>query len=740
MKVFITIAALAVATPAFAAAPSASQRLHQVADQILAWRTQEDVEVRLSKGLPITRIWRVSLADERHYAASAMQLAGAVEAIGPAGLSPAEAELRQALLQDLRGRGAAAEDYWLDFMITPYRGGDLHQAAVAALGNAPVKTAEDRQRYLKLINSYATMIDAVTARTRGQQQRGLLLPKPALAGAQKMIAGARAAAPDHAANAVKRTGDINATAAARFRAEIDHHVTRTLLPAFDRLSALIGSSAYLRGAPDGVGIGQYAGGADHYRRCIASGTGLSLTPEEIHDIGAKAILAIDARKDEVRKAMGFVGDATAFDRAMRVDPRGFASNADEVAARYDAFKAKIAPILPKLFMTLPASDYGVKRLDPADEPGMTYGDYQAPTPSNPVGLYRFNGSGLEQRTMIGAHHLIAHELMPGHHLQVGLARETAQLHPIQSYLASGPYSEGWAEYAAWLIEDAGLYAPYDMFGHLVMQSFLASRLVVDTGMNSLNWPLEKARAFMAQHTFEGQDQIATETLRYSTDIPCQALGYYLGYNAFRESRARAEAALGSRFDVRRFHAAILAGGAAPLNILAQRADRFVAEEKVAPDKTHIAALSSTGISIAATPQQVWNTLVDRRLWMPAMTEQKMLRGARDKSGGLYLYTVKAGGRTASRLEEILLAEPGRRLVLRMADPDSGQTSYFVDHRIRQDGGVTRLDFEMYWFEDVPGRKDQAAADKIRTDYSADTIAKIDEALVRLKAAAESRAK
>lgn len=694
--------------------------------------------MRLSQGLPVTRVARVSLADETAYGRRAGALAHVVEAVDPAGLSRPEAELRLSLLQDLRGRASAAEDYWLDFLVTPYRGGDLHQAAAAALGGAAVKTDADRARYLALIDAYAETVDAVAERTKAQRQHGILLPRPAIPGALKMLEGAKAAAPAHVAVATARLRDAPAPVAAQFAADVEARVKMRLLPAFDRLRAVL-DDGYIKAAPIAVGIGQYPGGTDRYRRCIAAGTGLVLTPTQIHEIGVQALGEIEARKAAIQAGLGFTGDAAAFDRAMRADPRGFVNSADEVAARYEAFMAKIAPMLPGLFSSLPSAPYGVKRLDPADEPGMTYGVYQPPSPSRATGYYRFNGSGLETRTMIGAHHLIAHELMPGHHLQIATARESAQLHPIQSYLGAGPYVEGWAEYAAWLVEDAGLYAPYDLFGHLVMQSFLATRLIVDTGMNTMDWPLEKARAFMGGHTFEGPDQIATETLRYATDIPCQALGYYLGYDAFREGRERAKAALGRDFDVRRFHAALLAGGAVPLNILAQRVDRFIAEEKTAAKTatSHIAALSRTGISIAAKPQAVWDVLVDRRLWMPAMIEQKMLRGKPDEVGGLYIYSTKAGERSVSRLEEILFAEPGRRFVVRMADPETDRTYAFIDHRIHAEGKGARLDFEMYWYEDVPGHRTPAEVDAIRADYSAQTVSKIDEALARLKMTAET---
>ncbi|MBL8266431.1 DUF885 family protein, partial [Steroidobacter sp.] len=117
---------------------------------------------------------------------------------------------------------------------------------------------------------------------------------------------------------------------------------------------------------------------------------------------------------------------------------------------------------------------------------------------------------------------------------------------------------------------------YDRYGHALMQSFLASRLVVDTGLNYFDWPLEKARAYMREHTFESDVQIASESLRYSTDLFAQALGYRLGYEQIWALRRRAEAELGPRFDIRAFHAAVIGEGGMPLDVLAEQVDRYIA--------------------------------------------------------------------------------------------------------------------------------------------------------------------
>ena len=122
----------------------------------------------------------------------------------------------------------------------------------------------------------------------------------------------------------------------------------------------------------------------------------------------------------------------------------------------------------------------------------------------------------------------------------------------------------------------GLYDdPYDLYGHLASELFVATRIVVDTGLNALGWSLEEARAFMRAHVLESDAMIATETLRYSTDLYGQALDYRLGFHCFRDLRAHAEASLGDRFDIRRFHEMVIGSGGMPLEVLADQVDRFI---------------------------------------------------------------------------------------------------------------------------------------------------------------------
>ena len=141
------------------------------------------------------------------------------------------------------------------------------------------------------------------------------------------------------------------------------------------------------------------------------------------------------------------------------------------------------------------------------------------------------------------------------------------------------FTEGWAEYASWLCLEMGLYKdPYSLCGKHMMDLFLATRLVVDTGMNALAWPRNRAVKYMQERLVESDTQILSETLRYSVDMPAQALGYKLGSLKFAELRKKAETTLGDKFDIRRYHEAILGSGSMPITVLEKHIDWFIEQE------------------------------------------------------------------------------------------------------------------------------------------------------------------
>jgi uncharacterized protein (DUF885 family) len=564
------------------AAPVATQgaaTVNALADELLAHLSATSAYVRLQRGLPIGTFDPITLENAKAEAKFSQQLLARVDAVALDKL-PHEQWLLAKMLRDTFASGAHAdENYWFDFAVTPYAGGDSINMIHSILAQQPLKTSADLDNYLHLLDSYAVVVEQAAAKTRAQAGRGIRVAKPAIAGAVAMFRGLHASAPDTLVPAQARLAGVPATEATAFNAAVQQRLTARILPGYNAVVGIF-DDAYTRGAPDEVGISRYPGGKERYLRLVTDYTGLSLTPQQIHDLGERRTAELDQRMQAVRDQLGFKGSREAFHEMLRRDPRFIAKSPADVEKRLVGYVARMEPFIPRYFSTLPKAPYSVRRLALASEKGMTYGYYDPPSPADPAGRYYYNGSDLDKRSLITAEHLIYHELIPGHHLHLALQYENTTAHPVRKFLQYGAFAEGWADYAASLGEEMGLYSdPYDLYGHLLLQSFLTSRLLVDTGMNYFNMPLAEARAYMKAHTFESDVQLASETLRYSTDIYAQALSYRLGYEKFWELRHRAEKALGKGFDIRDFHAVAVGEGAMPLNVLEEHIDWFIAQHR-----------------------------------------------------------------------------------------------------------------------------------------------------------------
>ena len=171
--------------------------------------------------------------------------------------------------------------------------------------------------------------------------------------------------------------------------------------------------------------------------------------------------------------------------------------------------------------------------------------------------------------------LFLHEAIPGHHYQFSLQRENERLPMFRRVLDYSAFGEGWALYCESLGKELGLYEDlYQYFGMLSGEMHRAIRLVVDTGIHAKGWTREQAIQYSLEHEAESEAGIVSEVERYMA-IPGQALSYKIGQLKVRELRARAEKALGQRFDIREFHSRVLESGCMPLKILEQKIDRWI---------------------------------------------------------------------------------------------------------------------------------------------------------------------
>jgi uncharacterized protein (DUF885 family) len=326
-----------------------------------------------------------------------------------------------------------------------------------------------------------------------------------------------------------------------------------------------------------IGVSSTPNGAAYYQSRINYYTTLTLTPEEVHQIGLKEVKRIKAQMEMIVKEVNFNGSIQNFIEFLRTDSQFYAKTPDKLLIHARNNAKKLDAQLPRYFKTLPRKPYGVAPVPSAIAPKYTGGRYIGSAyGSTDPGYYWVNTYNLPSRPLFLIPALTAHEAVPGHHLQGALNQELPDHIPqFRKNLYLSAFGEGWGLYTEYLADEMGIYTtPYEYFGKLTYEMWRACRLVVDTGMHIFGWSREKAVDFMAEHTALSLHEINTEIDRYIS-WPGQALSYKIGELKIRELRALAEKKLGSQFDIREFHEQILEKGTVTLPILEIRIQNYI---------------------------------------------------------------------------------------------------------------------------------------------------------------------
>lgn len=327
------------------------------------------------------------------------------------------------------------------------------------------------------------------------------------------------------------------------------------------------------------GLCHIKGGLDYYRQQIITYTSYALEPEELHRIGLRELEITREKMRAIIRKLGYDMDLPEFQRLLREKRICFDDTPEQLQQRFDRVQAKIEPRLSDFFLRQPQARCRSQRLPAAKEKTTSWGYYSVPIGEEKEGVFWYSAAELDSRSQIRTAAIVAHELLPGHHFQTNLLSEDDTLPEISQQHFNTAYADGWAEYSADLVNEMGVYDLYDLYGRYVWDMVLCCRLVVDTGLNALGWDIARARAFMRENTILTDSEIFTETLRYSVDMPAQALAYKFGSLKMHELRQKAETALGERFDLRVYHDEVLRYGSAPLNVLEKIVGHYIETHK-----------------------------------------------------------------------------------------------------------------------------------------------------------------
>lgn len=551
-----------------------------------AWaELRSSIFVTETLGVPLGEMPQVSEAAAQQRSARAADWLNRAAGIDPNAL-PVEDRLTLIVARQMMERRAReGEWYWLVFdplgvgffaMFAPtaYGGAWMLNYISNMLGRHVFTSSGDLDHYLDLLTGYGRMIRQLAERTAGQAERGIRMPVPQLDQSIELVTRLRGAIPAALAPSIERLASVGGDAAAN---AIGKRIAAEVVPQFDFMLALLTDADYRAAAPAEVGLGQYPGGPALYAELVRMHTTLDLDADAVHAEGLRRMAMIRREMETLIDDAGFAGAPAEYLESINADPAWRASDTDGVTAFFRRYIDRIAPHIDDYFDFKPDASHDAEPLPEVLSASMTFGYYDAPSPTKPIGRYLFNAVNLRNNGLSNIAALNYHELVPGHHFHLASQQENATLHPLRKHAFVNAFNEGWAEYAATLAGEMGMYeVPEERFGRLVMDAFLTCRLVVDTGMNALGWSLEQARDYMRANAFMPETEIRSESIRYSCDLPAQALAYKIGEHFLVDRREAMREQLGERFDIRAFHDAVLKPGALPLSLVAQNIERATA--------------------------------------------------------------------------------------------------------------------------------------------------------------------
>ena len=574
-KVLLATLALLLATPALA--NPTDDRFDALSAKEWAWRQQTQQSEEANKnGIP-RHLPDESLANQQARLATWTDTFRQLDTIMPADLSPARQEdygVYRAQIETLLDA-----QKFRDFE-KPLNSDSSFWADLGYYARQPLRGETDAEHMLSLMRDIPRYFAQNIANMRAGLKRGFTPPKVIMAGRDQSIAQvAEAKSP---ADTLwyepfrEMPASIPAARQAAMRAEAQAIIRDQIIPAYASLLAFMRHD-YLPHLREGLAAEGWPDGKAYYRAQIRAYATLDLDPDAIHRIGLAEVAKIHGQMDEVMRQVKFEGDLPAFLDFLRTNPRFYVTRPQDLLDRAAWIAKQFDGRAARWFGRMPRGRFGIVPVPPDIAPYYTAG-------RGGQDRYLLNTYDLPSRPLFQLTALTLHESAPGHSWQMSLAAENEDRPEWRRYTYVSAYGEGWALYCEKLGQEMGMYeTPYDRFGMLSYQMWRAARLVIDTGIHSMGWTRAQAIAFLRDNSALSEHEIETEVDRY-IGWPGQALSYYLGELQIERERARAEAALGAKFDIRAFHDMVLSLGSVPLPVITARTDRFIAEGGKGPWK------------------------------------------------------------------------------------------------------------------------------------------------------------
>ncbi|MBQ5961680.1 DUF885 family protein [Massilia sp. ZL223] len=448
-------------------------------------------------------------------------------------------------------------------------------------GAQPLSTVKDYKAYLNRLTQLTPWIDQAIVNMRAGIKAGIVHPREPMQSLLPQLRQLLAATPE-ASIFYTPIKNMPATFSASDKRSVSEGYRKIiggkLNPALNRLASFV-EKEYLPATRSTAGWGALPDGAAWYQARVAAMTTTDLKPEQIHEIGQKEVARIQGEYAQIGPKMGYNGPAAGLPKWVSEQPKFKPFTSDQqVIDVFRELDAKVRTKLPALFTLRPKSPLDL-RLEPELSRATASDHYTPPAvDGSRPGVFWSVVNDPKDYGSTGMVTLYLHEGQPGHHFHIALVQELG-LPNFRKFGGNNAFTEGWALYAETLGKEMGLFdKPEDYFGHLNDEMLRAARLVVDTGIHAKGWSREQGIKYFQETLGYSEHEARAQIERYMV-WPGQALGYKIGSLKIIELRKRAEAALGGKFSLPKFHEIVLGEGTLPLAVLEAKVDKWIAESK-----------------------------------------------------------------------------------------------------------------------------------------------------------------
>jgi uncharacterized protein (DUF885 family) len=452
---------------------------------------------------------------------------------------------------------------------------------IAGMGSQVLTKVSEFEHYLKRLKDIPRYVDEHLALMRRGLQLGICQPRVILKGYENTYEQHIVSEPEKSVfykPFLSKPSVVHDDEWKKLTAEAKTIVQQYVVESFQKIKKFF-ETEYVPKTRTTIGVSHFPDGLAYYQDRIQHFTTTRLSYDEIYQIGLEEVSRIKKEMMDVLQEVNFKGSLQEFISYLRHEPKFYAETPEQLLKEASYIAKKADGKLPQFFGKLPRQPYGVEPVPEHLAPTYTGGRYSgAPLNSRRAGFYWVNTYNLKSRPLYVLESLTLHEAVPGHHLQIALAKELDHLPAFRRNLYVNAFGEGWALYCEFLGTEMGFYKdPYSRFGRLTYDMWRACRLVIDVGLHAKGWTREQAVRFLSEHTALSLHEVNTEINRYIA-WPGQALAYKIGELKIRELRKRAEEKLKDKFDIREFHDLILSQGTVTLTILDEMVERYINEK------------------------------------------------------------------------------------------------------------------------------------------------------------------